>query len=243
LKYVSFANFARRSREGTTTHESARGRCTIEICCRRRPSYRRARSHGLSRNEKMDSIATFEKNFAKFGSTAKWGLGPGLPTSTFRSFDAHVKYWRVIGEGGASPEMEAAKPRRGGSPSHEMERSGAAGGGSGAGPSPPPPTRNGPVFTVTGRVISAQRAVPQTFGPLLTFAWLHSSDDQPAWKILTRTAFANKRRSPSPWDHGGYGEAQGPCCGQANGAALANHQPRQKGCGEGIGWVIATTHR
>ena len=59
----------------------------------------------------------------------------------------------VKGEGPPSPEMGAAKPLRGGSPSPEMERSGATGGGSGAGPSPPPPTRNGPVFTVTGRVL------------------------------------------------------------------------------------------
>ena len=66
--------------------------------------------------------------------------------------------------------MGAAKLRRGGSPSPEMERSGAAGGGSGAGPSPPPPTRNGPVFTVTGRVLvinqrTTRARVPQTWRP------------------------------------------------------------------------------
>lgn len=51
-----------------------------------------------------------------------------------------------------------------------MERSGAAGGGSGAGPSPPPPTRNGPVFTVTGRVIY-KRTTRCTANFRSVFAW------------------------------------------------------------------------
>ena len=49
--------------------------------------------------------------------------------------------------------MEAAKPRRGGSPSPEMERSGAAGEGPAAGPSPPP-KRNERFLRVEGRVIT-----------------------------------------------------------------------------------------
>ena len=56
-------------------------------------------------------------------------------------------------EGPPSPEMEAAKPRREGHPSREMERSGAAGEGPAAGPSPPPPKRNERFLRVKGRVI------------------------------------------------------------------------------------------